>query len=144
MRLQRFFFLVLLLRQQAFLLGDFCSERPTITTIAIKTQVFMFRSQRVNSTRKFTVVVEIVTLLNLCCFVSALFSRNENKYTRNLNLPPFWRLFVSMEMVQTIPTRTLSRVRGVSMRSHLTAVLILPPCPSNASRTAETYSKWRL
>ena len=23
---------------------------------------------------------------------------------RNLNLPPFWRLFVSMEMVQSIPT----------------------------------------
>ena len=144
MCLQRFFFLVLLLRQQAFLLGDFSSERPTITTIAIKTQVFMLHSERVNSTRKCTIVVEIVTLLNLCCFVSALSSRNENKYTRNLNLPPFCRLFVSMEMVQTIPTCTLSRMRGVSMRSHLTAVLIFPPCPSNDSRTAETYSKWRL
>ena len=92
MCLQRFFFLVLLLRQQAFLLGDFSSERPTITTIAIKTQVFMLHSERVNSTRKCTIVVEIVTLLNLCCFVSALSSRNENKYTRNLNLPPFLSL----------------------------------------------------
>ena len=35
---------------------------------------------------------------------------------------PFWRLFVFMEMVQPIPTRTLSRARGWSMRTHLTAV----------------------
>ena len=41
---------------------------------------------------------------------------------RNLNLPPFFRLFISMEMVQPIPTRALSRARGLSMRTHLTAV----------------------
>ena len=40
---------------------------------------------------------------------------------RNLNLPPFFRLFV-MEMVQPIPTRALSRARGLSMRTHLTAL----------------------
>ena len=41
---------------------------------------------------------------------------------RNLNLPPFWRLLVSIEMVQSIPTRALTRARGLSMRTHLTAV----------------------
>ena len=41
--------------------------------------------------------------------------------TRNLNLPPFCRLLVFMEMVQPILTRVLSRVRGLSMRTHLTA-----------------------
>ena len=44
--------------------------------------------------------------------------------TRNLNLPPFCRLFDSVEMVQPIPTRALSRARGLSMRTHLTAVEI--------------------
>ena len=33
--------------------------------------------------------------------------------TRNLNLPPFCRLFVSMEMVQPFPTRALSQARGL-------------------------------
>ena len=32
---------------------------------------------------------------------------------RNLNLPPFCRLFVSMEMEQPIPTRALSRAMEV-------------------------------
>ena len=41
---------------------------------------------------------------------------------RNLNLPPFWRLLVSVEMVQSIPTRALSRARDLSMLTHLTAV----------------------
>ena len=54
---------VLLLRQQAFSSGNLPPERPTTTTTALKTQVFMFRYERVNSTRKFTVVVEIVSLL---------------------------------------------------------------------------------
>ena len=35
----------------------------TTTTTAIKTQVFMFRYERVNSTRKFTIVAEIVSML---------------------------------------------------------------------------------
>ena len=50
------------------------------------------------------------------------YPREMKTNTRNLNLPPFCRLFVSMEMVQPIPTRALSRARGLSMRTHLTAV----------------------
>ena len=60
--------------------------------------------------------------------VALLFSPypREMKYIpQNLNLPPFWRLLVSMEMVQSIPTRALSRARGLSMRTHLTAVEFL-------------------
>ena len=37
--------------------------RPAATSTAIKTQVFMFRYERVNSTRKFTIIAEIVSLL---------------------------------------------------------------------------------
>ena len=51
-----------------------------------------------------------------------LYPREMKTNTRNLNLPPFCRLFVSMEMVQPIPTRALSRERGLSMRTGLTAV----------------------
>ena len=53
---------VLLLRQQPFLSENLPPERPT-TTIAMKTQVFMFRYELVNSTGKFTIVAEIVSLL---------------------------------------------------------------------------------
>ena len=60
--LQTFFSRVLLLRQQPFWSENLLPERPT-TTIAIKTQVFMFRYELVNSTRKFTIVAEIVSLL---------------------------------------------------------------------------------
>ena len=60
--LQTFFTRVLLLRQQPFSSENLPPERPT-TTIAIKTQVFMFRYELVNSTRKFTIVAEIVSLL---------------------------------------------------------------------------------
>ena len=49
------------------------------------------------------------------------YPREMKTNTRNLNLPPFCRLFVSMEMVQPIPSRALSRARGLSMRTHLTA-----------------------
>ena len=73
-----------------------------------KKHVFMFFYEHVNSTRKFTIAAEIVSLLRkmykrdapFSCFVSTLSPRNE-KNTRNLNLPPFWHLFVSMEMVAT-------------------------------------------
>ena len=50
------------------------------------------------------------------------YPREMKTNTRNLNLPPFCRLFVSMEMLQPIPSRALSRARGLSMRIHLTAV----------------------
>ena len=57
--------------------------------------------------------------------LAVLFSpypREVKHIPRNLNLPPFWRLLVSIEMVQSIPTLALSRARGLSMRTHLTAV----------------------
>ena len=44
--------------------------------------------------------------------------------TRNFNLPPFCRLFVSMEMVQPIPKRAVSLARGLSMRTLWTAVVL--------------------
>ena len=107
-------------------------------TTTIKTLVFRFRYEHVNSTRKFTVVAEIVSLLRKIYKRDAPFRavfevktlavlfppylHEMKKNTRNLNLPPFWRLFVSMEMVQLIPTRALSRARGLSMSTHLTAV----------------------
>ena len=83
----------------------------------------MFRYERVNSTRKFTIVAEIVSLLKMICKKDApfravfkvkalavlfpLYLREMKTNTRNLNLPPFCRLFVSMEMVQPIPTRAM-------------------------------------
>ena len=86
-------------------------ERPT-TAIAIKTQVAMFRYELVNSTRKFTIVVEIVSLLKkiykrdvpfravfkvkiLVVFFSP-YPREMKHIPRNLNQPPFWRLLVSI------------------------------------------------
>ena len=97
----------------------------------------MFRYELVNSTRKFTIVAEIVSLLKKIYKRNApfrtvfkvktlpvLFSpypRDVKHIPRNLNLPPFWRLIVSIEMVQSIPTRALSRAR-LSMRTYLTAV----------------------
>ena len=135
--LQTFFSRVLLLRQQPFSSENLPPERP-MTTIAIKTQVFMFRYELVNSTRKFTIVAEIVSLLKKIYkrdaplravfkgkTLAVLFSpypREMKHIPRNSNLPPFWRLLVSIEMVQSIPTRALSRARGLSMRTHLTAV----------------------
>ena len=98
----------------------------------------MFRYELVNSTRKFTIVAEIVSLLKKIYkrdapfravfkvkTLAVLFSpypREVKHIPRNLNLPPFWRLLVSIEMVQSIPTLALSRARGLSMRTHLTAV----------------------
>ena len=88
----------------------------------------MFRYELVNSTRKFTIVAKIVSLLKKTYerdapframfkvkTLAVLFSPypREMKHIppRNLNLPPFWRLLVSIEMVQSIPTRALSRAR---------------------------------
>ena len=97
--LQTFFFRVLLLRQQPF-----SSEN---LTIAIKTQVFMFRYESVNSTRKFTIVAEIVSLLKkiykrdaplravfkvkTLAVLSLAYPRETKHIPRNLNLPPFCR-----------------------------------------------------
>ena len=43
--------------------GNLPLERPKTTTTATITQVFMFRYEHVNSTRKFTIVAAIVSLL---------------------------------------------------------------------------------
>ena len=104
--LQTFFSRVLLLRQQPFSSENLSPERPT-TTIAIKTQVFMFRYELVNLTRKFTIVAEIVSLLKTIYkrdapfravfkvkTLAVLFSaypREMKHIPRNLNLLPFWR-----------------------------------------------------
>ena len=85
----------------------------------------MFRYELVNSTRKFTIVAEIVPLLKKIHkrdapfravlkvkTLAVLFSpypREMKHIPRNLYLPPFWRLLVSIEMVQSIPTRALPR-----------------------------------
>ena len=118
--LQTFFSRVLLLRQQPLSSENLPLERPT-TTIAIKTKVFMFRYERVNSTRKFTIVAEIVSLLKkiykrdapfravfkvktLAVFFFGLSSRNET-HTAKFKSAAILALLVSMEMVQSIPTR---------------------------------------
>ena len=61
--LQRFFSRVLLRRQQVFSPGNFARQRPNTRITTIKTQVFMFRYERVTSTGKFTIVAKIVFLL---------------------------------------------------------------------------------
>ena len=99
----------------------------------------MFRYERVNLTRKITIVAEIVSLLKKICKrdgpLRAVFEVKTN--TRNLNLPRFCRLLVSMEMVQLIPKRALSHARGLSMRTHLTAVSLWPG-PSPEVRDSRT------
>ena len=94
----------------------------------------MFRYEHVNSTRKFTIVSLLRKIYKRNAPFRAVFEVKTlavlfppypceiKTNTRNLNLPPFWHLFVSIEIVQSIPTRALSRARGLSMRTHLTAV----------------------
>ena len=79
----------------------------------------MFLYELVNSTRKFTIVAEIVDwwkkmykrdapfravfkVKTLAVLFSA-YPCEMKHIPRNLNLPPFWRYLVSMEMVQSIP-----------------------------------------
>ena len=116
----------------------------------------MFRYEHVNSTRKFTIVAEIASLLRKIYRRDAPFRavfevktlavlfppypREMKTNTRNLNLPPFWHLFVSMEMVQPIPTRALSPTHGLSMRTHLTAVGLVG---GYARRRQGSCAPWR-
>ena len=65
--LQTFFSRVLLRRQQVFSPGNFARQGPKTRITTIETQVFMFRYERVNSKRKFTIVAEIVFLLKKIC-----------------------------------------------------------------------------
>ena len=122
--LQKFFSRVLLLRQQAFSSGNLPPERPTTTTTAIKTQVLMFRYERVHSTRKFTIVVEIVSLLKIykrdapfrAVFkvktLAILFPphpREMKTNTAKFNLPPFCRVLFCMEMQTHSHARSIAR-----------------------------------
>ena len=123
--LQKVFSRVLLLRQQAFSSGNLPPERPTTTTTAIKTQVFMFRYERVNSTRKFTIVVEIISLLKKIYKRDAPFRavfkvktlavlfppypREMKTNTAKFNLPPFSRLLFCMEMQTHSHARSIAR-----------------------------------
>ena len=150
--LQTFVSRVLLLRQLAFSSENLPPERPTTTTTRIKAQDFCY--ERINSTRKFAIVAEIVSLLKkiykrdapfravfkvktlAVLFPPYLHEMKTN--TRNLNLPPFCRLLFSMEMVQPIPTCALSHTRGLSMRTHLTAV---KPMFSLANQLTERAGK---
>ena len=116
--LQTFFSRVLLLRQQPFSSENLPPERPT-TTIAIKTQVFMFRYESLNSTRKFTIVAEIVSLLKkiyerdapfravfkvkTLAVLFLAYPREMKHIPRNLNLPPFWRCFFVWKWCNTFP-----------------------------------------
>ena len=123
--LQTFFSRVLLLRQQPFSSENLPPERQT-TAIAIKTQVFMFRYELVNSTRKFTIVAEIVSLLKKICkrddpfravfkikTLAVLFSaypREMKHIPRNLNLPPFCRCLFLWKWCNPFP-RTRARLK---------------------------------
>ena len=99
----------------------------------------MFRYELVNSTRKFTIVAEIykrdapfraVFKVKTLAVLFSPYPREMKHIPQNLNLSPFWRLLVSIEMVQSIPTRALPRARGLSMRTHLNTVeaRALDPC----------------
>ena len=123
--LQTFFSRVLLLRQQQ------APERRPTTTIAIKTQVFMFRYELVNSTRKFTIVAEIVSLLKkiykrdapfravfkvktLAVLFSA-YPREMKHIPRNLNLPPFWRCLFLWKWCNPFP-RARARLKVIPLK----------------------------
>ena len=94
----------------------------------------MFRYESVNSTRKFTIVAEIVSLLKriykrdapfravfkvktLAVLFSA-YPREIEHIPRNLNLPPF----VAACFYGNGAIHSHARARGLSMRTHLTAV----------------------
>ena len=103
----------------------------------------MFRYESVNSTRKVTIVAEIVSLLKKIYkrdapfrgvfkvkTLAVLFSAypREMKHTANFKSAAILSLLVSMKMVQSIPTRA----RGLSMRTHLTAVEQCLPSPARS------------
>ena len=127
--LQTFFSRVLLLRQQAFSWGNsprqaddnnYCNKNTSLPV--------SLRSERVNSTRKLTIVVEIVSLLKKIYkrdapfravfkekALAVMFPPYPAKWKqipRNLNLLPFCRLLFSMEMGNPFP-HALYRARVV-------------------------------
>ena len=91
----------------------------------------MFRYERVNSTRKFTIVAEIVSLLKKIYKRYAPFRAVFKVKTLAVMFPPYPREMktntakfksAARHFVQPIPTRALSQMSGLSMRTHLTVV----------------------
>ena len=90
-----------------------------------KTQVFMFHYERINSTRKFTIVVETVSLLKKIYKRDAPFRavfkvktlavsfppypREMKTNTAKFNLPPFCRLLFSMGIATHSHARSIAR-----------------------------------
>ena len=103
----------------------------------------MFRYERVNSTRKPTIVAEIVSLLKKIYARDTPFRAVFKVKTLAVLFPPYPRemktntvefepaAILSLGILQPIPTRALSHARGISMRTHLTAVDSAPMmiCP---------------
>ena len=81
----------------------------------------MFRYERVNSTRKFTIAVEIVSLLKKIYKRDAPFRAVFKVKTFVVLFPPYPRE-MKTNTAKPIPTRALSNARGLGMRTHLTAV----------------------
>ena len=103
----------------------------------------MFDYERVNSTRKFTIVAEIVSLFKKIykrdtpfrvVFKVKTLAVLFQSYPREMktNIAKFKSAailslaFFSMEMGQPIPTHPHLHARGLSMRTHLTAVGVSP------------------
>ena len=99
----------------------------------------MFRYERtVNSTRKFTIVAEIVSLLKkifkrnppfravfkikTLAVMFLPYPREMKTNTAKFKSAAILSLAFCYGNVQPIPTRALSHARGLSMRTHLTAV----------------------
>ena len=105
------------------------------TTTAIKAQVFMFRYERVNSTRKFTIVAEIVSLLRKIYERDGPLRAMFKVKTLAVLFPPYPRemktntaKFKSAAILALVcfygngAIHSHARARGLSMRTHLTAV----------------------
>ena len=89
--LQTFFSRVLLRRQQVFSPGNFARQRHKTRITTIKTQVFMFRYERVNSTGKFTIVAKILFLLKKIYKGDVLCRAVFKVKTLAVLFPPYYR-----------------------------------------------------
>ena len=89
--LQTLFSRVLLSRQQVFSPGNFPRQRPKTKITTMKTQVFMFRYERVTSTGKFTIVAEIVFLVKKIYKGDVLCRAVFKVKTLAVLFPPYYR-----------------------------------------------------
>ena len=105
------------------------------TTTAIKAQVFMFRYERVNSTRKFTIVAEIVSLLKKMYkrdgplravfkvkTLAVLFLAYPREMKTNTAKFKSAAILALVCFYGNGAIHSHARARGLSMRTHLTAV----------------------